>query len=254
MTGFEDLLGRCPSLPSGTRAGLNRWIFRGMLFACGPTAVALHLLSRDLAWDFAKASARALALATGVEIEVRGLENFPEGPAVVTPNHASHFDIPALLGFLPGEAHFAAKKELFDEPILGWVMRTLGMVPVDRENPVHAIDDLQEVVGRAGATLIVFPEGTRSRDGNLGKFKKGAFRLAIARGLPVVPIAVHGSKAVMRQGGYLAIEPGRIVIEILPAFETTGLTADDRHELTEQVRDAILRRLLAGGDARPAVA
>ncbi len=239
-----------PTLPPGLKLELNRWIFRGMVFSCGSAAVGLHLLSPDLGWDFAKASARALAVATGVEVEVRGLANLPVGAAVVTPNHASHFDIAALLGFLPGETRFAAKKELFREPVLGWVMTTLGMVPIDRENPVHAIEDLQRVIGANGASLIVFPEGTRSRDGHLGKFRKGAFRLAIANDLPIVPIAIHGSRAIMPQGRGLAIEPGRIVLEILPAIDTRTLTDGDRHELAASVRALIERRLEigAGGD------
>ncbi len=248
------MLRLAPALPLGLKIELNRWIFRGMIFSCGSAAVGLHLFSPEIGWDFAKASARALAVATGVEVLVRGRANLPAGAAVLTPNHASHFDIAALLGFLPGETRFAAKKELFREPVLGWVMTTLGMVPIDRENPVHAIEDLQRALGANGAYLIVFPEGTRSRDGNLGKFRKGAFRLAIQNGLPIVPIAIHGSRAVMPQGRGLTIEPGRIVLEILPPIDTRPLTDHDRHELATRVRAAIEQRLEigAGGDPGPA--
>jgi 1-acyl-sn-glycerol-3-phosphate acyltransferase len=237
---------------SELRVWLNRIVYRGMLFSMGSIAVGLYQVDRSLAWSFAKLSARNLALATGVEVKLFGEENLPAEPAVLTPNHASHFDIAALLGWLPGESRFAAKKELFREPVLGLVMRTLGMVPIDRENAAESIDVLNRMERLSGSSLIMFPEGTRSRDGRMGEFKKGAFALAIALGRPVVPIAIHGSAGVMPPGKYLSILPGTVVVEILPAIPTRGMAHEDRDRLRDEVRARIAARIAAAREASEA--
>lgn len=232
---------------SELRILLNRVIFRGMLFSMGSIAVGLHRLSPDLAWSFAKLSARNLAWASGVEVKLHGAENLPEKSSIITPNHGSHFDIAALLGYLPGQNRFAAKKELFDEPVLGLVMRTLGMVPIDREEPSKSIDLLNRLRARGlGAfSLIIFPEGSRSSDGRLQSFKKGAFTLAIQLERPIVPVAIHGSSGVMPKGKYLSILPGTVVVEVLPPIPTVGLGYDDRDALRRRVEAQIASRLAA---------
>ena len=122
-----------------------------MLFSMGSIAVVLHrvLPWKGVAWAFARLSARNLARLCGVRVHVHGLEHLQgPGPYIFAPNHQSHFDIAALLGYLPGENRFIAKKELFDEPVLGTVLRTMGMIPVDRDNPLEAIDLLEPGGGR----------------------------------------------------------------------------------------------------------
>lgn len=233
---------------SELRVWLNRIVYRGMLFSAGTIAVALYQVNRELAWSFAKLSARNLAVATGVEVKLFGAENLPAEPAILTPNHASHFDIAALLGWLPGETRFAAKKELFDEPVLGMVMRTLGMIPIDRDNPAESIDLLNRLE-RRGFSLILFPEGTRSRDGRMGTFKKGAFTLAIRLQRPVMPIAIHGSAGVMPPGKHLSILPGTVVVEVLPPIPTIGMTYDDRDRLRDLVAARIAERIAAAREA-----
>jgi 1-acyl-sn-glycerol-3-phosphate acyltransferase len=234
---------------SELRIWINRIVYRGMLFSMGTVAVGLYQVDRGLAWSFAKLSARNLALATGVSVKLFGEENLPPEPAIVTPNHASHFDIAALLGWLPGHNRFAAKKELFDEPILGMVMRTLGMVPIDRDNPAESIDVLNRLQSRGDFSLIMFPEGTRSRTGQMGDFKKGAFALAIRLGRPVVPIAIHGSAGVMPPGKHLSILPGTVVVEVLPAIPTAGMAHGDRDRLRDLVRARIAERIASAREA-----
>lgn len=236
---------------SDLRVLLNRVIYRGMLFSTGTVAIGLHQVSPSLAWSFAKHSARNLAVATGVEVKVVGAENLPAGPSIVTPNHASHFDIAALLGHLPGHNRFAAKKELFREPVLGMVMKTLGMIPIDREDPAQSIALLNKLAARGDGTfsLIMFPEGTRSRDGRMGAFKNGAFTLAIQLGRPIVPIAIHGTSSIMPAGQYLSILPGTVVLEILEPIPTTGRSLDDRVELRDLVAERIAARLTAAQEA-----
>jgi len=236
---------------SDLRVLLNRVVYRGMLFSMGSVAVGLHQVSPALAWSFAKLSARNLALATGVEVKLVGAENLPSEPCLITPNHASHFDIAALLGYLPGHNRFAAKKELFREPVLGMVMRTLGMIPIDREDPAQSIALLNklEAKGDGAFSLIMFPEGTRSREGRMGSFKNGAFTLAIQLGRPIVPIAIHGTSSIMPAGKYLSILPGTVVLEVLEPIPTAGRSVDDRVALRDLVAQRIAARLAAAHDA-----
>ncbi len=233
------------------RAVLNRFIFRGMLFTMGAITVVLHrVLSRkSVAWSFARLSARNLARACGVHVRVHGREHLAgPGPYIFAPNHQSHFDIAAMLGYLPGQNRFVAKKELFAEPVLGTVLRTLGMVPVDRRDPADAIARLNRAAS-AGASLIIFPEGTRSRDGSLLPFKKGAFMAAIHLQLPVVPVVCRGTRAVMPAGGYLSIVPGEVDLFIEEPISTTGLGYEDRDALLERVRAVIAARLAEPGNS-----
>jgi 1-acyl-sn-glycerol-3-phosphate acyltransferase len=228
------------------RALLNRWIFRGMLFSMGTIAVILHrvLPWKGVAWAFARLSARNLARLCGVRVHVHGLEHLRRGsgPYIFAPNHQSNFDIAALLGYLPGENRFVSKKELFAEPVLGTVLRTLGMIPVDRDNPLEAIE-LLNAAAREGSSLIIFPEGTRSRDGQLLPFKKGPFIAAIHLKLPIVPVVCVGTSAVMPKGGYLSIVPGDVELYIEPPITTETLGYEDRTTLRDRVRGIIAARL-----------
>jgi 1-acyl-sn-glycerol-3-phosphate acyltransferase len=228
-------------LTSGLRATVNRQIFRGMLFGMGATAMAMARLGvpRSVVWSFAKLQARNLCRLLGVRVTIRGGELAAQGgPYIFTPNHQAHIDIAALLGYLPGNNRFASKKELFDEPVLGAVMRTLGMLPVDRDDPMKSIDVLNRAVAE-GHSIIIFPEGTRSRDGSLLRFKKGAFVAAIEMGYPIVPVIVKGTRSVMPKGGYLSIYPGEVEIVVKPPIATRGLDYQDRERLRDAVREII---------------
>jgi 1-acyl-sn-glycerol-3-phosphate acyltransferase len=231
------------------RIALNRFIFRAMLFSMGSVAVVLHraLPWKSPAWEFAKISARNLARLCGVRVHVHGLEHLDgPGPYIFTPNHQSHFDIAALLGYLPGHNRFVAKKELFSEPVLGLVLRTLGMVPVDRDNPLEAIELLSDVITKDRSSLIIFPEGTRSRDGALLPFKKGPFIAAIHLQVPIVPVVCFGTFSVMPKGGYLSILPGDVHVVVEPPIPTAGLVYDDRTALRDRVREIIAARQTTG--------
>lgn len=233
--------------PRGVRVALNRVIFRGMLFSMGAIAVGLYRIFRDknVAWGFAKLSARNLARLCGVRVRVTGLQHWPQGPAIVVANHQSHFDIAALLGYLPGNNRFAAKVELFRQPALGLVLRTLGMIPIDRGDSAESIRQLRRV-GESGAATIIFPEGTRSRDGHLQPFKKGAFVAAIELGLPIVPVICRGTREVMPKGGFLGIVPGNVDLEVLPPIPVDGRSYDDRDRLTSEIHEIFVAKLEAG--------
>ena len=215
-----------------------------MLFTMGIIAVVMYRIvpDKNVTWRFVKQQTRNLARLCGVRVRVHGLEHLGEGPYVFTPNHQSHFDIPALLGYLPGNNRFAAKKELFREPVLGMVLRTLGMIPVDRDNPMEAVTRLNRLK-QEGFSAIVFPEGTRSRDGRLLPFKKGAFVAAIELDVPVVPVVCKGTQTVMPKGGYLSIVPGDVDLIVLEPIPTDRLGYEDRDRLRDLVRDRIAAEL-----------
>ncbi len=226
------------------RVLINRVIFRGMLFTMGTIAVVMYrvIRNKNVTWAFAKAQARNLARLCGVRVRVRGLEQLGAGPYMYTPNHQSNFDIAALLGYLPGNNRFAAKKEMFNEPILGTVLRTMGMIPIDRENPLEAIEKLNQLKNDQFSTII-FPEGTRSRDGNLLPFKKGPFVAAIHLGIPIVPVVCKGTQQIMPKGGYLSILPGEAEVVVLEPIETAGMSYDDRDRLRDLVRERVAAEL-----------
>jgi 1-acyl-sn-glycerol-3-phosphate acyltransferase len=214
-----------------------------MLVGMAGVAVILDRVTgdHDRTWRFAKARARTLARMLGVRVHVRGAEHLAGGgPFVFTPNHQSHLDILALLGYLPGHTRFAAKHELWRHAVLGAILDTLGMVPIDRDHPERAIDALNRVTARQHS-LVIFPEGTRSRDGRLGEFRKGAFVLAIQLGLPVVPVVCRGTRRLMPRGSRLTVVPGDAEIVVETPIPTAGLGYADRDALAAQVRAAIER-------------
>ena len=224
--------------PTRFRIVLNRFLFRAMLFASGAVALALYRISRPLTWRFAKLQARNLIRLCGVRVRRRGFERLGPGPYIFAPNHQSHFDIPALLGYLPGINRFAVKREMFAEPILGAVLRTMGMIPVDRDDSQASIERLTRLK-LDGFSAIIFPEGTRSPDGTLLPFKKGAFVAAIHLGVPVVPVVCKGTTRIMPKGKYLSILPGEAEIVVLEPIATDGMTYADRDRLRDEVRRRI---------------
>jgi 1-acyl-sn-glycerol-3-phosphate acyltransferase len=227
---------------SGLRVALSPYLFRGMLVGMAAVAVGIHRTtgSRALAWSFAKARARDLEAMLGVQVTLHGLEHVAgRGPVIYAPNHQSHLDILTLLGHLPGVARFAAKRELWRHTIVGGVLDTLGMIPIDRDMGERSIETLREAA-REKSSIVIFPEGTRSRDGRLNEFKKGAFVLAIATGLPIVPVCCVGTRRLMPRGSRMTVVPGPVDVFIEPPIETAGLSYDDRDVLAARVREAIL--------------
>ena len=225
------------------RAQLSPLLFRGMLVSMAAACVTLHRVTgnQQMAWRFAKARARDLERLLGVHVTLTGLEHVAGGgPFVYAPNHQSHLDILALLAHLPGATRFAAKRSLWKHRVVAAVLDALGMVPIERDDPAQAIAALNAVEACA-QSLVVFPEGTRSRDGRLGEFKKGAFVLAIRLGLPVVPVVCIGTRRLMPKGSRMVVVPGDVQLVIEQPIPTAGLGFDDRERLAARVRAAIER-------------
>ncbi len=196
--------------------------------------------------------------AAGVKVNITGLENISRrGPYIFVSNHQGWFDIFAALGKLPVRFSWLAKEELFKIPILGQAMRRAGYISIDRRDHRKAIDSMNRAaeVIRQGTSVFIFPEGTRSADGVIRDFKKGAFVLAAKSQQPVVPISISGSYSILLKNSR-AIHPGEIRFSIGKPIETTGTDAASRDLLIEKVREAIRANLTpeeAGNDlkARP---
>jgi 1-acyl-sn-glycerol-3-phosphate acyltransferase len=226
-------------------------------------ALFLRLFDRtgDLVVDLARLWARSLLGFGGVTITIEWRAPIArDGAYVFMANHESTVDIWALLAALPFRMRMIAKKQLGSIPLFGWAMRAGRFMFIDRANAVAARRTIDEAKCRIrdGEKVMLYPEGTRSRDGKLGPFKKGGFHLAIDAGVPIVPVAITGARASLPPGTFL-MRPGHVHIVVLEPIPTAGLTEDDRQGLVEKVRGAIARELgqstdPAGTAAAPAPA
>ncbi len=188
--------------------------------------------------------AHAGVRAAGIRTEIVGLEHVPVGRnCIFMCNHVSNLDPPVVLPLLPGRSSVLLKKELMKVPLLGRAMRMAKFVPVERGSRRDAAKASVEAAAealRSGLNIMVFPEGTRSKDGRLAGFKKGPFYLAQETGAWIVPIALSGTETMMRKGS-LAITPGVARVQVLEAINPTDFST--REELMSTVRSAIWRAL-----------
>ena len=214
----------------------------------------------DRRGHFAHGCARAwswLILATtGVEVSVRGLERLVPGKTYVfVANHQSIYDIPCLFWSLPYQLRIIAKDSLGKFPVLGAHLKRTGHLLVDRRKPDRSsVFDWASRLTSNGLSLIIFPEGTRSRDGFMGKFKGGSIMLAIQAGLPLVPISVVGSRHVMKKGE-LTTRPGHVTLVVHEPIETVANAQPAVAEvraLADRVRDIIRPPVEAEAAAAPA--
>lgn len=182
--------------------------------------------------------------AVGVRVRVVGAERIPPGACLFAANHTSSADAPAVVGAIPRRISVLLKKSLFNVPIVGWAFRAAGFIAVEREVREAAMASVDQAADamRGGQSFLIYPEGTRSADGRLQEFKKGAAVLAIKAGVPVVPTVCSGAQKVMAKRS-LVIRPGEIVVEFLAPIDAARFAWEERDELTRQVRDAMAAAL-----------
>ena len=226
------------------RAYLFLSVFVPFTFLCATSALFWTLMDssgRFYAFHARLWSRFSLAL-VGIGVTIRGMEHLPDGPIIFMSNHQSNFDILALLANMPRQIHWIAKKELFDIPVFGLSMRRGGYISLDRSDGRKALKSMDNAAAviRAGKSVVLFPEGTRSRDLKLLPFKRGGFMLALRAGVPVLPITINGSGRI-NPAGRTRIYRGNITITLHPPLLPTTNVSREKAEihLMEQVHRAI---------------
>lgn len=173
-----------------------------------------------------------------IQLAVAGLDRVPsEGPVIYMGNHQGNFDIHALSRAIPRTFSWVAKEELFRVPIFGSAMRRAGYIPLDRSDGRKALRSMRLAADRiaAGTSVVIFPEGTRTKDGSLLPFKRGAFLLAARAGVPIVPFTINGSME-RNPPNKLELYPGIINVSFAPPIRTAGASEG---ELMQRVREAV---------------
>ena len=217
----------------------------------GPLVVALSAIDESAPDPLLRLWCNNLLRASGMRIEVRGLERLPAGHAVYVCNHQSNFDPVLVYARLGRHLRFIAKRELFAIPIFGMALRATGMIPVDRtgsERDKEAIAKAVEAV-RSRVSILFFAEGTRDPEGRLRPFRKGAAVLAIQAQVPLVPLCVAGTKDVLHKQSVLVHGGRPAVLVVGEPILTHGMTLEERDALTERTHAAVAQ-LLAHANAR----
>ncbi len=197
--------------------------------------------SRSFLHKYAGLWARFGLFLAGVRLKVENVDKVPMGqPLIFMGNHQSNFDILALYAALPVHFSWIAKEELFRIPFFGFAMRRAGYIPLDRGDGRRALKSMEEAARkiRNGVSVIVFPEGTRSRDGNLLPVKRGGFLLAARAGVPIVPFTINGTDRI-NPAKTLKLCRGEVKIQFSDLISTAGSTGKKRDDLIDRVRDAI---------------
>jgi 1-acyl-sn-glycerol-3-phosphate acyltransferase len=183
--------------------------------------------------------------ANGSIIKVKGIENVPSsGGVLFVSNHQSNFDIPIFIGFVPRDKGFIAKIELLKVPVFRKWMKNLGCLFIDRRDARQSLTAISQAAEKLkeGHSLVIFPEGTRSSDGKLGRFKPGSLKLGIKANVPIVPVTINGSKNIMPKGTSL-IRSAEVEVIISPPLILDELAEKDPNSVTEKVRNIISANL-----------
>ena len=224
-------------------------IFVVLLFGCivGPLCLLLSLFRKNqniLYWIGRTGCQLGLTVA-GIKVEVQGLEFLnPSQNYLFLANHQSYCDPPAIITTIPLNIRLILKKELQRIPLLGIIMNKGGFIFINRCKQIESFKKMVNIVDQLqqGYSFLIYPEGTRTRTGHLGSFKKGVFALAINSKVPIIPITVSGSYALMPPSSFL-IKSGTIKLTLNQPILTTKFHLRDRHLLMRQVRETIIKNL-----------
>ncbi|WXR60614.1 lysophospholipid acyltransferase family protein [Peptostreptococcaceae bacterium AGR-M142] len=176
----------------------------------------------------------------GVNLIVKGRENLVDEPCLFVCNHQSNFDIPILVKSLDRMAGFIAKKELAKIPVLSkWIIE-VGSILIDRNNPREALKGIKEGINslKEGKSLVIFPEGTRSKNGEVLEFKAGSMKLAIKAGVKIIPVSINGSTNIMKSGTF-KINSGDVFVNILKPIDVNDFSKDEQKTMSSYVENLI---------------
>ncbi len=223
------------------------FIFIWIIFTTGYFALLSILISYISKSPYtthkiARIWAKSILLVSGIKVIAKGNSNIdPARNYIYMSNHMSNFDIPVLLAHLPLHLRWLAKAELFEIPIFGPAMKSADYISIDRSNLRSAIRSLKKAAKniRDGLSVLIFPEGTRSKDNNIQPFKKGGFVIAVDSGIPIIPVIIQGTWKIMPKKQFL-IKPGNVILEIAKPVETANYTRKTTGDLMEKVRNVIV--------------
>jgi 1-acyl-sn-glycerol-3-phosphate acyltransferase len=193
--------------------------------------------------------AKILLLMTSVKVQIVGKDNIAEGQShVFMVNHQSVFDIFVLLAHIPVQFRWIVKKELFKVPVFGQAMRNAGYIEIDRRNHEKALKSLDVAAQkiREGKSVMTFPEGTRSKDGNIKPFKQGMFYLAMQSGVPIIPVTIIGTVGIMPKDS-LRVNPKKVIMIIDKPIDVRDYSIENRGELIMRVQNIITKNYEQGG-------
>ncbi len=218
------------------------WIVISTIFF-GILAILLGFFDKsgNSSHKVARIWAKSILFMSRIEVIVKGFSNIdPSRSYIYMANHLSNFDIPVLLAYLPVQFRWLAKAELFKIPIFGRGMRGCGYISIDRSNRKEAFKSLDKAaqIIRNGVSVVIFPEGTRSREFKVNKFKKGGFVLAVDSQVSVIPVLISGTWHIMSKSG-LRIKPGKVFLEIMEPVETTEYTRKTKDDLMNRINNII---------------
>ncbi|MGM7635299.1 lysophospholipid acyltransferase family protein [Bacillus sp. Hm123] len=202
----------------------------------------LTVAERDQqAHQLPKRWARAVVKSTGSTVDIKGQEHIPNGPALFICNHEGDFDVPALLGHIEKPFGFISKVEVKKVPVVRDWMDVIGCIYINRNDRRDAVKMLREGAGKlkAGHSLLIFPEGTRSLGGEMKPFKSGGFRIAKDANVPIVPVAIKGTSDMFEKNNRKKVTSGQIQIEILPAISFNIFEEYELKDVAEIVQEKI---------------
>jgi len=212
-------------------------VFLGLL----ATAVGLFDKSGNNSHKISSLWCRLLCKLNGVKLEIVGQENIlTDKPQIFVSNHQGYFDIFALSGYLPVQIRWVAKSSLFKIPFVGWAMSASGYIPVERDDRKKSYEAFNKTIEKikAGSSIIIFPEGTRSQDGRIGPFKKGSNLIASRSKSPMVPVTLIGSGDIIKKGSAV-VTPGLVKVIISPPVEPNN-NKKENEEILESIRRTIM--------------
>jgi len=215
-----------------------------MTFLCGTFIILICPFGKynRLTNATARVWAKSILLTAGTKVETYGLEKIDVSkPHIFVGNHQSHFDVLSTFSILPVTARFVAKKELFKFPVFGWAMTAAGIIKIDRANREKSLKSIEKAIQtiKNGVSVILFPEGTRSHDGEINSFKKGAFVMSVKGQIPIVPLSISGTRYILKKHS-IKLKPGKVKIIVCDPIDPSVYNYQSREQFAEDVRQIII--------------